>query len=262
MNNEFKHNDEVLQKWLKDVHQDVDIPDGTQSWLVVKARLDKNKTRRRWIKRFQIGALVACASLLISCFMTTDLPAAYSQFQGLVKKVQEDLIDIFFEEPEPYSDENPEARTSPPPPDNMVSISRGGEGRVEDTSLEEARGKVIFPMVSPTYLPAGYDLETVRIFQDSDGEYRTVFMEYVDGEGQILQFNQHMIRENSSPEKTTINHDSAIIKDTVINGYKAVLIIQSPDLIHLEWITADHIKRSIFGVLTEEDIISIAESLQ
>lgn len=262
MNDEFKNNDELLQKWLKDVHQDVDIPDGTQSWLEVKARLDNIKKRRRWIKRFQIGALVACSSLLISFFMTADLPTAYSQFQGLVKKVQENLIDIFFEEPESHIEENPEARTSSPPPDNMVSTPPEGEGRVEDTSLEEARGKVLFPMLSPTYIPAGYDLETVRIFQDSDGEYRTVFMEYVDGEGQMLQLNQHMIRENSSPEKTTINHASAIIKDTVINDYKAVLIIQSPDLIHLEWITADQIKLSIFGVLAEEEILSFAESLQ
>ncbi|MBP1897032.1 DUF4367 domain-containing protein [Paenibacillus lactis] len=262
MNDEFKHNDELLQKWLKDVHQDVNIPDGTQSWLEVKAQLDKIRTRRRWIRRLQLGALVACASLLISFFITTDLPTAYSQFQGLVKKVQENFIDIFFEDPEPYIEQNPEAKTSSPPPDAIVSPPPRGEGRMEETSLDDARRKVMFTLVSPTYLPAGYALETVRIFQDSDGEYRTVFMEYVNGEGQILQFNQHLIRENSSPEKTTINHAMAIIKDTVINGYKAVLIIQDPDLTHLEWITADHIKQSIFGVLAEEEIISVAESLQ
>ena len=28
--NQNEHNDEQLKKWLKQVHQDVDIPDGTQ----------------------------------------------------------------------------------------------------------------------------------------------------------------------------------------------------------------------------------------
>lgn len=262
MSDEFKHKDEFLQKWLKDVHQDVDIPDGTQSWLEVKAGLDKIKARRRWMKRFQIGALVACTSLLISFVITADLPTAYSQFQGLIKKVQENLIDIFFEEPEPHLEEDSNAKTSSPPPTDVVPISSGGEGRMEDTSLEEARGKVSFPIVSPTYIPIGYDLETVRIFQDSDGEYRTVFLEYVNGEGHLIQLNQHMIRENSSPEKITINHAMAVIKDTAINDCKAVLIIQEPDIIHLEWVTPDHMKLSIFGTLAEEEIILIAESLQ
>ncbi|PAD71481.1 hypothetical protein CHH67_24400 [Paenibacillus campinasensis] len=262
MSDEFKHDDEFLQKWLKDVHQDVDIPDGTQSWLEVKAGLDKIKARRRWMKRFQIGALVACTSLLISFFMTADLPTAYSEFQGLIKRVQENLIDIFFEEPEPYLEENSNAKTSSPPPDYIVSSPPAGESHIEDTSLEEARGKVSFPIVSPTYIPASYELENVRIFQDSDGEYRTVFMEYVNREGHLIQLNQHMIRENSSPEKITINHAMAVIKDTFINDCKAVLIIQEPDFIHLEWVTPDHMKRSIFGTLAEEEMILIAESLK
>lgn len=265
MSDEFKNNeqnDELLKKWLKRVHQNVEIPDGTQSWLYVKARLDKIKKRKRWIKQLKISTLVVCTSLLISFIVNTDLPTAYSQFQGLVKKVQENIIDIFFEEPAPPMEENPEARTSAPPPDGFVSTSPREEGRMEDTSLEEARRKVMFPIVSPTYLPAGYELDIVRIYPDSDGEYRTVFMEYVDSEGQIIQLSQRMIREHSSPEKTTVHHDSAIIKDLIVNGCSAVMIIQNPDLIHLEWITADHIKLSIFGVLAEEEITLIAESLQ
>lgn len=74
--------------------------------------------------------------------------------------------------------------------------------------------------------------------------------------------NQRMIRENSAPEKTTINNDSAILKDVIINGHTAVMIIQKPDLIQLEWLTADNIKLSIFGILPEEEFILIAESLQ
>lgn len=182
MSNDFnqnEHNDEQLKKWLKQVHQNVDIPDGTQSWLEVKARLDKIKKRKHWVKRLKISALVACTSLVISFIITADLPTAYSKFQGLVKKVQENIIDIFFEEPsEPHFEENRESKTTPPPPDGFDSSSPG-EIRVEDTSLEEARKKVMFPIVFPTYVPVGYELDIVRIYQDSDGEYRTVFMEYL-----------------------------------------------------------------------------------
>lgn len=103
MSEEFKHYDEFWHKWLKDVHQDVDIPDGTHSWSEVKIRLDKIKVQRRWMKRLQIVYLVACTSLLTSFIITVDLPTVYTEFQELIKKLQEILTDIFFEEPEPQA---------------------------------------------------------------------------------------------------------------------------------------------------------------
>ncbi|GGK32338.1 hypothetical protein GCM10010965_26550 [Caldalkalibacillus thermarum] len=138
MSDEFKHNDEQLKKWLKQVHQDVEIPDGMESWLEDKAYLDKKKRRKRWMKRLQMDALVACMSLLISFFMTTDLSKAYSQFQGFVKKVQENIVEIFFDDPEPHIEESAEAKTSPPP---LAVVTTPTEGlQPEDTSLEK-RGK-------------------------------------------------------------------------------------------------------------------------
>lgn len=259
MNDDFKQHDEKLKKWLKQVHEDVVIPDGTQSWLEVKARLDKIKKRKRLIYRIKVGSLVACTSLIISLIISSDLPTAYSQFQSLVKQVKEDIVNIFFDDPESQMEPSPEAKTMPPPSDIG---SNPTESLWQDTTLEEAQGKVSFHIAVPTYTPKGYSLDIVRTYQDADGEYRSVFMEYVNEEGRIIQLNQRMLHDDSSLEMTTVDTDSGVIKDIRIHDDVGVMITYNNDFIHVEWLTADNIKFTLFGLLPEKEIMLMAESLQ
>ncbi|GAA0363835.1 DUF4367 domain-containing protein [Bacillus horti] len=257
MSDEFKHNDEELKSWLNSVHKDVDIPDNQKPWPNVKERLDKIKKRNRRIKRIKIITAIACMSLLISFALTADLPTAYSQFQGLVKKVQENIIDIFFDE-EQQNIENIGAKTLPPPP-NIESTPTDGL-RSEDTSLEKAQQMLSFNLVVPTYIPDEYSLDLVRIYQDTDGEYRTAFIEYVNDDGRIIQLSQRMLSENSTPE-TARFYENATIHDLQINENKAVMIVYDNNFVQIDWLTDDQIKFSLFGLLSESEILSIAESL-
>lgn len=84
---DFKQ-DEQLKRLLNRVHQDVEIPDGQQSWLQVKVRLNKAGKRKRWISRLKITALASCIILMISYAMTADLPKACIFFLNLIKKMQ------------------------------------------------------------------------------------------------------------------------------------------------------------------------------
>lgn len=262
MDSRKKFSDEQLKEMLNRAHRSVEIPDGKQSWLEVKARLEKVKKRKHWLKRLKLSAVIACTSLLISFIMTTDLPTAYSKFQGLLKQMQENIVNIFYDEPKELQiDENTGAKTSPPSllPANDNSNEEGIWP--EDTILDDAKEKLLFHLAVPTYIPAGYKLDIVRIYKDTDGAYRSAFLEYINDAGRIIQLNQRMMQDESTPIISSI-HQSSTIKDVVINGNIGVLIIHENDFIHLEWLTPDRIKRSLFGLLSEDEILLMANSLE
>lgn len=261
MHNHKKLSDEQLKELLNRAHSSVEIPDGKQSWHEVKARLDKIKRRKRWKKSLKLGVLVASASFLISSFAMTDLPTAYSKFQGLLKQVQENIVNIFYDDPE-SPDSSSEAKTTPPPSVNSDTGTMNEEGVwPEDTSLRDAKEKLLFHLVVPTYIPSGYELDIVRIYRDTDGAYRSAFMEYINDQGRIIQLNQRMIEDESTPIISTI-HQNSTIKDVVINDNIGVLIIHENNFIHLEWLTTDRIMLSIFGLVSEDEILSMANSLE
>lgn len=258
MNNHEKKQDEQLKRLLERAHQNVDIPDHTQSWLKVKKRLDAIQRRQRWKKRFKIAVLVTCTSLIIGFAMTADLPTAYSKFTGLLKKVQEDITNIFFESPEEHEESS--AKTTPPPSDG--SFDARGNTRMENVTLEVARDKAGFRVLTPSYTPTGYDLDIVRIFQDADGGYRNILMEYVNAQDHIIQLSQRLVRDEATRERTTIQHHEANMKDMIIHGQTGMIITTDNDLIHLEWLSAENIKFTLFGTLPEQELILMAESLQ
>lgn len=248
MDNHNKISEEQLKKMLIQAHQDVEIPDGEQSWLGVKVRLDRINKRKLWFNRIKIGFAIACTSLVISITFTTDLSTAYSHFSNLIKKMQENVVSIFFEEPKEYQmDESSKAKTSPPP-----SLTTG---------MDDAKEKLLFHIAVPTYIPAGYELDIVRIYRDSDGEYRTAFMEYVNEDGRIIQLNQRMIAEESTPVISS-THESSTINDVFINGNAGVIIIHENEYIQLEWLTSERIKMSLFGFIPEDKILLMASSLK
>ncbi|MDU5145407.1 MAG: DUF4367 domain-containing protein [Paenibacillus dendritiformis] len=263
MNNQNKMSDEQLKELLNRAHRSVEIPDGKQSWLEVKARLDRIKKRKRWFYRIKISVMIACVSLIISFALTTDLPTVYSHFSSLIKNVHENIVNIFFDEPkDPQIEEDSEAKTSAPPSILADIDSSEGEGLwSEDTSLDDAEEKLLFHLAVPTYIPAGYNLDLVRIYKDTDGAYRTAFMEYVNEVGRIIQLNQRMISDESTPVISTI-HQSSTFKDVVINDNIGVMITHENDFIHLEWLTSERIKLSLFGLLSEDEILLMANSLQ
>ncbi|GGK32343.1 hypothetical protein GCM10010965_26560 [Caldalkalibacillus thermarum] len=86
-------------------------------------------------------------------------------------------------------------------------------------------------------------------------------MEYVNEAGLIIQLNQRLLYEHSTPATTRVTQDSTI-KDIVLNGQTAIMMIHDNDIIHLEWLTADQIKMSVFGLLPADEMILLAESLQ
>jgi hypothetical protein len=255
-NNHEKKEDDPLQTLLQRAHRSIDIPDGKPSWLNVEARINKKHRQKQWMRKLKVSVLLLAGSTVISLAVTADLPKAYSQFTGLMRSVQHNMVDIFFQ-PDQRATSMPSAKTSPPPaagntPEGLIPV---------DTDLSDAKAKLDFALALPDYVPKGYTLDIVRIYKDADNVYRSAFMEYVNEEGRIIQLNQRLVRDGSAPELSSIHTDAAIIEDIRIHGNKAVMVTYENDYKQLEWLSSEQVRLTLFGLLPESEIRKMAESL-
>ncbi len=106
-----------------------------------------------------------------------------------------------------------------------------------------------------TMLPDGY---TEFYSGDSEG---TVFTVYANEAGEMLKFNY-----SSKPDETFwfIGVENMTVEKIYINGLAADLIIplDPNDAIVIMWETEEHTAISLSGFFTEEELISIAESIE
>lgn len=253
--NELKQNEE-LKKAMQRIHDNIEIPDSTLSWLKVQAHLNKTKRRKQWKRRWKISAAIVICSFLGSILISITTPTAYSQISSLFKRIQNQVIEFFHEGPEP----NPsESKTNHPDHHTGKNISSGN--RMEEVTLEEAQAKVSFPLLLPSEVPGSFELYTVRIFSSSEGNYNHAQLEYTNVDGEIFNIIQHEIDGRTSGLKAEMAINAGEYKDVVVNGNPAILLIPVEGNANLEWLIEDRIMIRISGSLSESDIISLAKSL-
>ncbi|MBU5445652.1 DUF4367 domain-containing protein [Paenibacillus sp. MSJ-34] len=255
MENEFSQNKE-LKKAMQRIHDNIEIPDSTPSWLKVQARLNKRKRRKQWKRRWKIsGAIVVC-SFLGSIVISTTTPTAYSQISSLLKRIQNQVIEFFHEEPEPNPFESKTTDMDDLKDKNIVSGTR-----MDEVTLEDAQSKVSFHLLLPSTVPGSFELTSIRIFGSAEGTWNHAQFEYTNDNGEILNIIQHEIDGKTSGLKVEMPLDAGEYKDIVINGNKAILLIPIEGNANLEWLTEDRIMVRISGKLSESDIINLAKSL-
>ncbi|MCP3773128.1 DUF4367 domain-containing protein [Paenibacillus sp. MZ04-78.2] len=258
----LNHDDHNLKEMLKRNHAGVEIPNGSASWQQVQHKLKKIGRRKMLVRRMKLTAAIIACSFVISFFLNNDLSTSYAQIASLLKKVQGNIIEIFYEAPP--SQEAANAKTTAPPEEKRpVSNRPGSSFAPEKTSLEEAKNKMAFPLLTPSYVPEKFRLDAVFITKEADGAYHDAYFEYLNEDGELLKISQRKIEGKTGAIKTDIHSDSGEFFDVFVGEHPAVLFVdRNGGITSLEWLTKDRIKIYISGPIAKEDILKIGASLQ
>jgi hypothetical protein len=140
--------------------------------------------------------------------------------------------------------------------DKYFSVTYEKENSVttseESTSETEAESTASFRNMYPEYIPEGYSL-----INDLSGENYTNCI-YIDINNNSLLYLQTIIDESSNFE---YDNENVEMKKCDINGYDGILIInQKENSIAVTW-NDEFYAYSITGVLSEEEVIKMAESV-
>lgn len=245
-----------LKDMVRNLYNDVEIPEAAGSWQKVQQQLHKRRRRIKWLNRAKVSIAIVVVSLFINLVLNLNMSVTYAGFTSLFKEAKEHVIQIFFQDPDQERN-NGHAKTPPPPEESNEHEPTAPE----ITTLEEARTKLVFPILTPDVVPEGFELDIVRIFREPDNQYKNVYMEYVNDAGEIIKLNQLLVDDQSGAAKLEVAEGAGEIKDIFVQGSPAVLIVQPEGRLSLEWLTKEHIKFSISGKLTEREMIQFVDSL-
>ncbi|MBW7477250.1 DUF4367 domain-containing protein [Paenibacillus oenotherae] len=255
MKDNSEQQEETFKKIVLNIYNDVDIPDNAQSWKKAQEQLRKRRRRIKWANRAKVTSGIVAVSLFINLALNLNMPVTYADFSSLFREAKNQMIQIFFQDPNKNED-NSHAKTPPP-----VEGNETNSAVPEQTTLDDAKSKLMFSLRTPEYVPDGYRLDIVRIFREAENEYRNAFLEYINESGDLLKMNQQLIAEHSGSVKTDIAEGAGEIKELAIDGAPAVLVVIPDGSHYLEWLTKDMIVITVSGKVSEEDIIKFAESL-
>lgn len=259
--NHLDHDDHKLKEMLKRNHASIEIPNGTASWQQVQHRLQKIGRRKMFVRRIKLTAAIIACSLVISFFMNDNFPTSYANIASLLKKVQGNIIEIFYEAPPDR--ESTRAKTAPPEDKPPASNRPGSSFAPEKTSLEDAKNKMAFPLLTPSYVPEKFRLDAVFVTKETNGTYNDAYFEYLDEAGELLKISQRKIEGKTGAIKTEINSDSGEFFDVLVGEHPAILFVdRNGSITSLEWLTKDRIKIYISGPIAKEDILKIGTSLK
>lgn len=155
------------------------------------------------------------------------------------------------------------------PPDTFTFVPPEGAKEVEiempemeELTLEEAREKAPFSLLEPTSLPEGFEFEAAQLFEMLDNEEMSgasLILNYTNGIGQLT------IAEFYSPEGHPSMSDMAASgmegEKVTVRGQEGYLMEAGMGMRGVMWLE-DELQISIFGSLSKEEILNVAESLE
>lgn len=240
----------MIKKMVEEDYHSIQVPDPTESWNKMHPRLQKYGRKKIWANRLKIAFAVVILAFVVDTATNADIPKTYAHVSTLFRDMKDRVAEYFFNRTNDQG--KAEALTIPPPADTeaMAEIPK-------ETTLAEAKEKLIFPLLQPDFLPNTFTLNTVRVYQES-GQYNHVYLEYVNDSGEIFKLVEMYI--GKSEVRSTLSLDAGQIKEKYIGKDPAVLMLM-PEMTYLEWVS-DDVKVTISGKLNEQEIIQIAESLR
>ncbi|THE11394.1 DUF4367 domain-containing protein [Bacillus timonensis] len=245
----LKH--DVLRDSMKSEYKNAPLPPSSkeETWLHIQQELKENKKKKVFFK----PGLVA-ASILIA-FIVGTLSFENSQgnaFGWITKYFQKDNGTITQIQD---SISTGESNSLPLPSANSLQ-EIGTLTKEENMSLSEAQEVSGFHILTPTYLPEGYELLDVTV----------VYGENETSNEIILNFsNQLMIQQIGGAEDMgntlLIDNEDTKVETITIKGEKATLLTFKD---HTSRLLFNHLKTRIIisGSLPGEELILIADSMK
>jgi len=239
----------MIKKMVEEDYRSIQVPDPTESWKKMHARLQQHRRKRIWANRLKIAFGIVILAIVIETATTADIPKTYAHVSTLFREMKDRVAEYFFNR---TSDQGSDEALTTPPPVDIGAVA----AIPEEMTLAEAKKKLSFPLLQPDFLPNTFSLDIVRVYQES-GQYNHVYLEYANESGEIFKLVEMFI--GKSEVRSDLSTDAGQIRDIFIGNDPAILMLM-PEMSYLEWLS-DDVKVSISGKLNEQEIIRIAESL-
>ncbi|AJS61165.1 DUF4367 domain-containing protein [Paenibacillus sp. IHBB 10380] len=256
MNSIHDHEDQDMKELVTKLYNDIVIPNPTPSWNKVRIQLEQRRKRKKWLSRVKLVSGIVAASLLVNILVTGNM-TTYAKVAGLFRDIQEQVIEIFFQNS--THEPNPTDAKTPPPVDS--AHSEPNTSSTEIITLEEANSKLSFPLLLPTYVPDSFRLDHTRISKEADGEYTSVYLGYVSDRGDSLKVTELELNEQTTI-KMEVHAESGTIEEIQLGDNLAILVATPEGYTTLEWLSMDRLKITISGNISTEEIIKVGTSMQ
>lgn len=225
-----------------------------EAWEQLNQRLqDRRAVNQQRKGRYRSrGLLLACAAVVLLAVLWNPVnSSAFGKLTEIFQQVQGAFIELFVRVDAPYEDENA--------PDNYAIVNEL-RVRSETMSLEEAQKNTSFDIKVPSYIPDGFQLESVIVIQKDNQISEEIYLQYKNN-NRSLVIGEKIIRDFKG---TTVvaDYEDTIREEITVNNHLANLFTYKDGTLELIWVVDDYNYFEITGILPKDEIIAIAESIQ
>lgn len=286
------HEDEPrLTETLLEYHSGTDIPDGEQAWELVSRRLMEEGGIRPvspWGYRARLAVVAVLLTLAIDLlFWAVNPVEAIARYYFKVYRDTQ-VTDISFGNYDMDRVDKSRMLTAPPPeedrhgkigPGSSYTLAPGESPpglpealdplqtsdttrRLEFAGLEEAAGRIAFPVYLPSYLPKGYVLTKVTLFlAQGEEQAGTAHLEYGNEKTRdtLTLFQHPAVGEFGM--SSTITDPNVRVKEVKVDGGKGVLVQIQESYTDLQWFN-EKMYYQARGRITEKDMLKLAGSMK
>lgn len=225
-----------------------------EAWEQLNQRLqDRRAVNQQRKGRYRSrGLLLACAAVVLLAVLWNPVnSSAFGKLTEIFQQAQGAFIELFVRVDAPYEDENA--------PDNYAIVNEL-RVRSETMSLEEAQKNTSFDIKVPSYIPDGFQLESVIVIQKDNQISEEIYLQYKNN-NRSLVIGEKIIRDFKG---TTVvaDYEDTIREEITVNNHLANLFTYKDGTLELIWVVDDYNYFEITGILPKDEIIAIAESIQ
>jgi hypothetical protein len=226
-----------------------------QAWEQLNKHLQQRKKENSKNMSWPIfkSKFVYIASIAIVVFMVLWNPvnsAAFGKLTEIIQQVQGAFVQLFVRV------DVPQDGTTPSEDYILFDQSKINS---EIMSLEEAQKNTSFDIRVPSYIPAGYQLNSVIVIKRENQKSDEIYLQFENDNSSFL-ISEKIIKD-SSGTAVVADYEDTIREQMIINNQLANLVTYKDGTIELIWVVSDYYYYEIKGQLSRDEIIAIAESL-
>ncbi|WP_182200596.1 DUF4367 domain-containing protein [Paraliobacillus salinarum] len=252
--------DQLLQKISKEAYSEMPsaVSAKEHMWQNIQSELNEQPEKRSFMllnKKVLSIASLFIILLMGSLFFHLKDGEAFGWFSDYFVQKQGDQTEIS----NLVSDKPIEQPPTEPPYDETLQ-SKELDPMDEEMTLGEAVKEASFHIVTPDYVPKGYQLEKVIRTTYKGAPLENVFLHYANNENSFV-ITQRKVTGEFYASNMTVNNNTAKVESVDLNGVEATFIDYKDGTTELIWINM-RTEIDISGDLQKSELITMAKSLK
>lgn len=259
--NKYDDLDLLIREAIQDELESTPSPDlpPSQAWEQINRKLQEarklnwRKKRPSRRKTLLYGVSVA-AILFFAVLWQSPNSSALGKLTEIIHQIQGDFIQLLIRVDTPY--ENVDNL----PPDTDYALIGQEIVSYETEDLAELKHHISFKPRLPKYMPQDLRFHSVSILKDKVNGSEEIIINY-QGNDRTIYLNQRVVENALGSGLMMVDREDVSLQKVTVNGQPASLLTHKGGIRELIWVESSYHFFSIFGELSEEEIVAIAESM-